>query len=489
MCLRLLCSAALVAAVARKGPRRMRPVRDHRVDPHALSAALIDQDVLLPESFEFRRGVLHKCASRWEAPPQAAELFRGSCGISSSWTAGGEPAYCDQLNSTELNACADVACGPFHTISGRHREWLSVLRSTSRDAALSHWLSKRADPGADVILMAANAGYLYFLENWIRHADKQGVDVRNNTLILTDENTAKVVKGLGFRPVSTKLYRADILFESSQDQQTASPIFAAAPSHSGTNAMALAALTDLLQLGVNVLWTDADTVINKDPLPWLSSAQPYATCADFEIEQRDGDLRERVSQHWPRVLCFNESASALMNATGAAWRSPDVQMMEYASPFARTSGTSRTAPHLPFTLSDPSSEQRFEVGQRRARQHRLRLLPKPLPHARLFACHPRLAAGAARLEQRPALPDADAARAGIQPEHLVRAAADLALHQRSEPSWAQERAVAAAARHARCERPGVPAPEVDRWARLVDGFAQGQAADAPQARRLALRLV
>lgn len=306
----------------------MRPVRDHRVDPHALSAALIDQDVLLPESFEFRRGVLHKCASRWEAPPQAAELFRGSCGISSSWTAGGEPAYCDQLNSTELNACADVACGPFHTISGRHREWLSVLRSTSRDAALSHWLSKRADPGADVILMAANAGYLYFLENWIRHADKQGVDVRNNTLILTDENTAKVVKGLGFRPVSTKLYRADILFESSQDQQTASPIFAAAPSHSGTNAMALAALTDLLQLGVNVLWTDADTVVNKDPLPWLSSAQPYATCADFEIEQRDGDLRERVSQHWPRVLCFNESASALMNATGAAWRSPDVQMMD-----------------------------------------------------------------------------------------------------------------------------------------------------------------
>jgi len=121
-----------------------------------------------------------------------------------------------------------------------------------------------------VLIMAANAGYMYLVENWVRHAVQQGLNLSEPTMILTDDESAKAVRHLGFRPVSTRLYRADILFASAKEETTASPLFAAAASHAGTNAMALVAITDLLQLGVDVLWSDADVVFNVHPLPWLS---------------------------------------------------------------------------------------------------------------------------------------------------------------------------------------------------------------------------
>ena len=68
--------------------------------------------------------------------------------------------------------------------------------------------------------------------------------------------------------------------------------------------MALLAITDLLQLGVDVLWSDADVVFNASPLPWLSAQQPYVKCVGFSFREDEDELHAKVTQHWPEVLCF-----------------------------------------------------------------------------------------------------------------------------------------------------------------------------------------
>ena len=90
--------------------------------------------------------------------------------------------------------------------------------------------------------------------------------------------------------------------------------------------MALVAITDLLQLGVDVLWSDADVVFNALPFPWLSAQQPYVKCTAFSFrEGEEAELRARGTQHWPEVLCFNHTAK--LNA-GAMRVEPDIQMMD-----------------------------------------------------------------------------------------------------------------------------------------------------------------
>ena len=291
---------------------------------------------LLPEGLEESRPpLLQQCVSRWVTTPLASALFEGSCGTNHTWRAGGEGVYCPDVQS-DGNACEDTQCTPFNDDpQSRHRKWLGDLtteRHTSeRHAELTQWLDARQNPGGPVILMAANAGYMYLVDNWVRHANQQGLNLSEPTMILTDDESAKAVRSLGFRPFSTRVYRADLLYASTEEETTASPTFAAAASHAGTNAMAIAALTDLLQLGIDVLWSDADVVFNAMPLPWLTVKQPYARCSDFSFSGEEEGLRARVRQHWPEVLCFNQTAAATLDARemhGQRGLEPDIQMMD-----------------------------------------------------------------------------------------------------------------------------------------------------------------
>ena len=298
---------------------------------------------LLPEGLKERRAaLLQQCVSRWATTPPATALFEGSCGTNHTWTAGGEAAYCPDVQS-DGNACDDYQCSPFSQPlpvpndkpQNRHRQWLRNIttkeQTSQRHAELTKWLGARQISGGPVIMMAANAGYMYLFVNWVRHAALQGLNLSEPTMILTDDDSAKTVRSLGFRPLSTRMYRADILFASAEEETTASPIFGAAASHAGTNAMALVALTDLLQLGIDVLWTDADVVFNAPPLPWLSAKQPYVKCSDFSFDEHDEDLRTRVTKHWPQVLCFNRTEAAELDARamhGQRGLEPDIQMMD-----------------------------------------------------------------------------------------------------------------------------------------------------------------
>ena len=44
----------------------------------------------------------------------------------------------------------------------------------------------RQQPDGPVLLMSANAGYMYLVENWVRHAVQRGLNLSEPTMILTE---------------------------------------------------------------------------------------------------------------------------------------------------------------------------------------------------------------------------------------------------------------------------------------------------------------
>ena len=72
-----------------------------------------------------------------------------------------------------------------------------------------------------------------------------------------------------------------------------------------------------MELVDKVLWMDADTVLQRDPIPWLLAPQPYKPCAKFLPDDvtfpsgyHQGGLAARVLLHWPQVLCFDQSRAS-----------------------------------------------------------------------------------------------------------------------------------------------------------------------------------
>ena len=152
-------------------------------------------------SKESRAAHLQQCVSRWVTNPRATALFEGSCGTNNTWTAGGEGIYCPDVQS-DGNACEEDQCDPFNTgPQDRHRQWLGNIttkaQTAQRHAELSTWLDARQQPDGPVLLMSANAGYMYLVENWVRHAVQRGLNLSEPTMILTDDASAKAVKRLG----------------------------------------------------------------------------------------------------------------------------------------------------------------------------------------------------------------------------------------------------------------------------------------------------
>jgi len=178
--------------------------------------------------------------------PDAVDLFAGSCGNATlgtyAWTEGGESGYCPTASSSTGSPCR--ACWQMDPPSGYRRRWMQALqdRRGVRQEMLASWLAaRRGVPAADpVMLMSLNDGFMYFFDNWARQADASGVDVRRNTLILTDDSSAEVVRRRGFRPITTAEYHDTDLFSSHETESAASSTFASSPAHSGFNAMALA---------------------------------------------------------------------------------------------------------------------------------------------------------------------------------------------------------------------------------------------------------
>ena len=255
---------------------------------------------------------------------------------------GGEGLYCPHAvvdNASTDNACAHPRCHAFQSIGSRQRMWVRSLIETrpERHARLRSWLAARSkEDSGPVMLIAVNAGFIYFFRNWVAQMERLHLRLNGSTLVLTDQQSIEAVRALGFRPLSTQEFGAGLLLDADTESRS-SPVFAGGPSHSAFNAFALALLSDLVQLGTDVLWMDADTVLQSDPRPWLLAAHPYTRCSRFVEKEPDvvGGLKDRVLTYWPNVLCFNQSRALLSSAAPGVFgvgmsrrKKPDLQMMD-----------------------------------------------------------------------------------------------------------------------------------------------------------------
>lgn len=257
-------------------------------------------------------------------PPPTTELLRASCGQRAVWSKlGGESSYCPKVSG----GCDDPACRVFRSgdVLAKHvaetaatrlaalRSWLSQAKSTLPSGAAR----AQAGPAARVVLLVSvNAGFFYLFKNWACSADAAGVSVRERTLVITTASGAAQAAALGFRPLTF----GSVGFGQVRDE--ASPAFGLW-SHGTINAVSVLALSDLIRLGQDVLWFDADSAWRSDPVPWLTSPQPYARCSDVWRSGRGGPNASRVALR-PNAWC---SSSRAINETRRDV-APDLHVMD-----------------------------------------------------------------------------------------------------------------------------------------------------------------
>jgi hypothetical protein len=146
-------------------------------------------------------------------------------------------------------------------------------------------------PPASFRLLAASAcgRYAYLFENWARGVAANGIEMRDRTLVISDDASRGVVEAAGYTMPEEHVYGLDTLCSGGSAsgrsarasrwkcEQPASS-FALWP-HQGWMAAWIVAAHDLVLLGHDVLMLDVDIVWQRDPVPWLLEAHPYMPCA------------------------------------------------------------------------------------------------------------------------------------------------------------------------------------------------------------------
>jgi len=262
-------------------------------------------------------------------PPNNTELFRWSCGNSSLVHYGSRSAtknlLCHGLPPTDRelrSACEHPKCGEFQVGKPQTRwveNWMVDLRRSmhKRHMRLRAFLDERPlSQGGVVMLIAVNAGFMTFFDNWLNNADAHGIDVRSLTLMLTSGGAVDTLAARGMTAWTFEGYAGSLLFPRGVSADESVGGFALG-QHTRFNAVALLVLSDFLLVGQDVLWQDADVVWRADPRPWLTVPHTWAPCKDV--------LRMRfphLAAHRPHYLCLS-THSQQPHATR-----PDVQMMD-----------------------------------------------------------------------------------------------------------------------------------------------------------------
>ena len=117
-----------------------------------------------------------------------------------------------------------------------------------------------------IILMVFNHGYAWLFYNLLCSLQYNNIDIRNRTIIVTtDEESQKLVSDTGFMT-----HFPDWLGQSIQGRITkkAAASFALG-AHKWIVSIQIALITDLIELGYDVIMQDIDMIWYKNPLPYL----------------------------------------------------------------------------------------------------------------------------------------------------------------------------------------------------------------------------
>jgi len=124
----------------------------------------------------------------------------------------------------------------------------------------------------DIVLVTINYGYAFLFVNWVCSVKRLGLDPKNFTLVIVAEKkSAELAKQMGFRFVSVR----DWLRHKSKSISTKAMETFGLGDYKWIAGIMNLYLTDLIDLGYNVLMQDADVTWNRNPMPYLVSSDNY----------------------------------------------------------------------------------------------------------------------------------------------------------------------------------------------------------------------
>lgn len=190
---------------------------------------------------------------------------------------------CDEKN------CSD--CIPPHSTT-KGKEWLNTDVSLwqeqyqktlkERRYNLTRMLNQQGffnKNDGPIIVLTINRGYLFLFYNWVCSLDYNEIkNIKQRTMIVpTDEETIPLIKQAGFNMIFYPHWLGSLT--KKVDSKMAQAFGAGA--HRWVVSLQIALISDLVELGFDVITQDSDIIYIQDPLPYVT--QPKFKHIDIQM--------------------------------------------------------------------------------------------------------------------------------------------------------------------------------------------------------------
>mmetsp|Transcript_4 Transcript_4/g.7 ORF Transcript_4/g.7 Transcript_4/m.7 type:complete len:507 (+) Transcript_4:140-1660(+) len=190
-----------------------------------------------------------------------------------------EARLCDRQEQTWLKGsmyrCQDPTCMKCARHDAPRKE--EIIKAFKEESFLKERMAlyqKHFKPKQPVTVMSVNKGQIHLWLNWVCSCEKNGIPVRNSTLMVpTDDVAAKVIEknnflSLNLKWLSSLSFKIDAEFEGA-DKSGWNPHM---QGHSDINSVTIIVANEIIQLNYTLLLHDVDIVWKRDPRHWLTEA-------------------------------------------------------------------------------------------------------------------------------------------------------------------------------------------------------------------------
>lgn len=159
-----------------------------------------------------------------------------------------------------------------------------VSEKESRRESIRSMISHIEPGDGPIILMVFNHGYAWLFYNLLCSLEFNGIDIKNRTIIVTtDKMSEELVQSTGFNAHYPEWLGEGIL---KRITHKAAQSFALG-AHKWIVSIQIALITDLIEMGYDVIMQDIDLIWYKSPIPWLM--QPQFEFVDIQMSV-DGNV-------------------------------------------------------------------------------------------------------------------------------------------------------------------------------------------------------
>jgi len=155
---------------------------------------------------------------------------------------------------------------------------------------------KEFDPAQkDIVLITINYGYAFLFINWVCSVKRLGLDPRTFTLVVVAEKkSAELAREMGFLFVPVR----DWLRHNSKSISTKAMETFGLGDYKWIAGIMNLYLSDLIEMGYNVLLQDADVTWNRNPMPYLTGNDNFdiLLVEDYTINHEDEEKPNLVDK-------------------------------------------------------------------------------------------------------------------------------------------------------------------------------------------------